>query len=130
MSDRPSPYDAGLGPVSNSPGKLESSRRRRSLHNIPPCTGLTEIIFWKRTTEGPQVPRGRLLLCLTEQGVCFAQVDSGGVFRTSFHIPVKPLAWAEWPEGPTTDDEEDFLDSSTGTTGDETLSGRQTETPS
>jgi len=27
MSDRPSPYDAGLGPVSNSPGKLESSRK-------------------------------------------------------------------------------------------------------
>jgi hypothetical protein len=120
MSDRPSPYDAGLGPLANSPRKLDSSRRV-SLHGTPPCSGLTEIIFWRRIGEGLSIPRNRLILVLTDSMVVPGECDSLGIFRNAAYcIPIPhPIAWAEWPEGPTTDHEEDFLDSSTGMTGDE-----------
>ena len=106
MSERPSPYDAGLGPVSNSSRKLNSSRPRRSLDRVPPCTGLTELIFWRRIGEGLQPPRERMVLCLTETGVFSGVKDHAGDW---WHFPrsyagkiPNVIAWAEWPEGPST----------------------------
>jgi hypothetical protein len=108
MSDKPSPYDAGPGPLANSPRKVDSWRHHRSLHGAPPCTGLTEIIFWHRIGEGPQPPYETAVLLLAGDGVFRAMRDSRG---TWFHCPlgyrgeiVNPLAWASWPEGPTTCD--------------------------
>jgi hypothetical protein len=106
MIDNPSPYDAGLGPLANSSRKLNSSRRRKSLDRVPPCTGLTEIIFWHRIGEGPQPPYETAVLLLAGDGVFRAMRDSRGRW---FYCPlgykgeiVNPLAWASWPEGPTT----------------------------
>jgi len=105
VSERPSPYDAGLGPIASNPEKPDNFRRY--LHGEPRkrfAGVMKETIFWRRIGEGLSPPRDQLILVLTESMVFPGQCDTLGVFRNaSYCIPIpNPLAWAEWPEGPST----------------------------
>jgi hypothetical protein len=112
----------------------------KSLHGLSRRGSLSELLFWRETTDGVQPPVG-LHLCSDGDEIVVGCFD--GKRWWILDIPASPkskeyavesymnaevvetrwfdkvsVLWSEWPEGPTTD-QDDLLDQSTGMTGDE-----------
>ena len=125
MSERPSPYDAGLGPIASNPEKPDNFRRylygepRKRFAGV-----MKETIFWRRIGEGLQ-PRVGLHLCLGTDEVWIGVWDGNRWWRLdtppsppsrtykqctyqpsvsveTFWTDCVPVMFAEWPEGPST----------------------------
>ena len=107
MSERPSPYDAGLGPVSNSSRKLNSSRRRKSLHRRPgEGIHLRETIEWFVPDVKNPSPNEVVLLCIDnangDRQIVAGILLETGAYQNAIGHQVTALLWARWPEGPQT----------------------------